>query len=144
MIFPEMKAIPLMRIILSNSLTLLLAFSFVTTMVHAAEHTKETLKTVKKNVDDETAVLVDVREQGEWDDGHVAGAIFLPLSSLQDGVNKEKLKSVPREKTLYIHCAVGKRALVAANILEKQGFTVRPLKPGYKDLISAGFPKAKD
>ncbi len=139
-----MKANPLMRIIPSFGLTLVLISSFVTTMVQAAEHTKDSLKTVKKNVDDETAVLIDVREQGEWDDGHVAGAIFLPLSSLQDEVNKEKLKSVPREKTLYVHCAVGKRALVAANILEKQGFTVRPLKPGYKELISAGFPKAKD
>ena len=89
-------------------------------------------------------MLVDVREKGEWDSGHVAGAIFLPLSSLQDGPNKETLKAVPRGKTLYIHCAVGKRALVAANILEKQGYIVQPLKPGYKDLISAGFPKAKD
>ena len=139
-----MKANPLMRFILSIGLTLVLICSFATTLAQAAEHTKDSLKTVKKNVDDETAVLIDVREKGEWDDGHVAGAIFLPLSSLQDGVNKEKLKSVPREKTLYVHCAVGKRALVAANILEKQGFTVRPLKPGYNELISAGFPKAKD
>ena len=139
-----MKARPLMRLITSTALTLALFCSFVTAMTQAAEHTKDSLKTVKQNVDDETAVLVDVREKGEWDSGHVAGAIFLPLSSLQDGPNKETLKAVPRGKTLYIHCAVGKRALVAANILEKQGYIVQPLKPGYKDLISAGFPKAKD
>jgi len=50
---------------------------------HAADHTKDTLPTVKKNVEDKKAVLVDVREQSEWDEGHVAGAVFLPLSEPQ-------------------------------------------------------------
>jgi len=37
---------------------------------------------------------------------------------------------------------MGARALKAANILEKSGYKVRPLKAGYGDLVKAGFEKA--
>jgi rhodanese-related sulfurtransferase len=84
-------------------------------------------------------VLVDVRSQGEWDDGRVAGAIFLPIASLRDGVTPEELKPLPKDKVIYCYCAVGQRALAAANILEKEGYTVKALKPGYRDLVKHGF-----
>ncbi len=113
--------------------------------VQAAELTKDSLKTVLKNVSEEKAVLVDVREKREWDDGHVEGAIFLPLSALKRGLREEALKKLlPDDKVLYIHCVVGKRAVTAGNILERYEYPVRPLKPGYKELIRAGFKKAKD
>lgn len=109
----------------------------------AAETTKDTLPTVKKNVEDKKAVLVDVREKSEWDAGHIDGAIFLPLSELKNGVDKEKLAGkLPKEKIVYTHCVVGKRCLAAAEVLEKLGYDVRPLKPGYKELLDAGFKKA--
>lgn len=133
----------MMRFIPPSVLGVIVAASMITT-VHAAAHTKESLAVIKKNIDEGTAVLVDVRERSEWDDGHIADACFLPLSTLQDGVTKEKLKVLPRDKVLYIHCAVGKRALVAANILERQGYSVKPIKPGYKEMIAAGYAKAKD
>ncbi|HVX60183.1 MAG TPA: rhodanese-like domain-containing protein, partial [Pirellulales bacterium] len=40
----------------------------------AAEHAKDPLETVKKNVSQKKAVLVDVREEGEWESGHIDGA----------------------------------------------------------------------
>lgn len=110
----------------------------------AAELTKESLSQIKQNIDDEKALLVDVREKREWDSGHIAGAIFLPLSGLQDGVTKDELRPLPKDKILYVHCVVGKRAVTAGNILERYGYEVRPIKPGYKEMISAGFPKAKE
>ena len=113
-------------------------------VTRAAETTTETLAQIKANVDAGKAVLVDVREKREWDKGHVEGAIFLPISSLQDGVTKDELKPLPKDKVLYIHCAVGIRALTAGDILEVHGYHVRPIKPGYKQLIEAGFPKAKE
>jgi phage shock protein E len=109
----------------------------------AAEHTKDTLATIKQNVEDEKAVLVDVREKKEWDAGHIDGAIFLPLSAVQDGLSKDELKPLPKDKVLYVHCVVGKRALTAANALEKAGFKVQPMKPGYMEMIDAEFKKAK-
>jgi hypothetical protein len=39
---------------------------------------------------------------------------------------------------------VGKRAVTAGNILEEFKYEVRPIKPGYKELIAAGFKKAED
>ncbi|MEI8383183.1 MAG: rhodanese-like domain-containing protein [Planctomycetota bacterium] len=132
-----------MRISPFSVFGVIVAVSFITT-VHAAEHTKESLAVIKKNIDGGTAVLVDVRERSEWDDGHIADAYFLPLSTLQDGITKEKLKVLPKDKVLYIHCAVGKRALAAANMLERQGYSVKPIKPGFKEMIAAGYPKAKD
>lgn len=112
--------------------------------VHATEHTKDSLPTVKKSVEEKKAVLVDVREQTEWDDGHVSGAVLLPLSELGKGIDAAVLlKKLPKDKIVYTHCAVGKRSLTGAEILAKHGYDVRPLKSGYKELLSAGFEKAK-
>lgn len=110
----------------------------------ASELTKEPLSKVKENVEAEKGVLVDVREKKEWDAGHVEGAVFLPLSAVEDGLSKEELKKLPKDKVLYVHCVVGKRAVTAGNAFEKHGFKVRPIKPGYKELVAAGFPKAED
>jgi rhodanese-related sulfurtransferase len=111
----------------------------------AAEHAKDSLSTVKKNVEAKKAVLVDVREKSEWDASHVKGAVLLPLSELQDDVDAGKLaKRLPKDKILYTHCVVGKRSVTAGSILERAGYQVRPLKAGYKELLRAGFPKADD
>ena len=111
----------------------------------AAEHTKDSLKVVKENVEAKKAVLVDVREKSEWNEGHIQGAIFLPLSELNAGIDEKQLaKRLPKDKILYTHCVVGKRSLSAAKILEKHGYELRPLKAGYKELLEAGFKKAKE
>lgn len=111
----------------------------------AAEPTNDALSTVKKNVSQEKALLVDVREKREWDQGHVSGAVFLPLSALRNGVDAKSLaRRLPKDQIIYTHCAVGVRSCTAADILIKHGYDVRPLKPGFKDLISAGFPRADD
>ena len=110
----------------------------------ASENTKDSLETVKKNVADKKAVLVDVREKSEWDVGHIEGSIFLPLSALKKGVTKEQLaKALPKDRILYTFCVVGKRAITAEDILDKFGYEGRSLKPGYKELIKAGFKKAE-
>jgi phage shock protein E len=111
----------------------------------AADHTKDSLKTVKESISQEKAVLVDVREKSEWEAGHVKDAVFLPLSELRNGITKQSLaKKLPADKIVYTHCAVGVRSRTAADILLKNGYDVRALKPGYKDLIAAGFENADD
>jgi rhodanese-related sulfurtransferase len=110
----------------------------------AAEHTKDSLDTVKERLKDKSAVLVDVREEKEWDDGHIQDAKLMPLSKLKKEAEAEKLtKDLSKRKIVYCHCAAGARALTAADILKKQGYDVRPLKPGYNDLLKAGFQKAE-
>ena len=110
---------------------------------HAADHTKDSLQTVKKGLTEKEAVLVDVRELDEWNDGHVKDAKHLALSLIKSGITDEKLKEIiPPGKIVYLHCAAGGRCLKAADMLKNKGYDIRPLKPGYDALITAGFEKA--
>jgi rhodanese-related sulfurtransferase len=110
---------------------------------HAAGLTNDTLETVKAKIEADEAILVDVREQQEWDQGHIEGAIFLPLGKLQNGIDAKTLaKQLPKHKIIYTHCVVGKRSVTAGNILERFGYQVRPLKPGYVEMLQVGFKKA--
>ena len=113
------------------------------TTARAADHTKDTTDAVKKAVADGKAVLLDVREKSEWDDGHLKDAKLLPLSTLKGGAKAEDVaKIVPKDKVVYCHCGSGVRCLKAADELKKLGYDVRPLKPGYADLLKAGFAPA--
>jgi phage shock protein E len=108
----------------------------------AAEHTKDSLSEVKKAVESEKAVLIDVREIDEWNDGHLKLAKHLALSDLQKGVPADKLKTLlPKDKVVYLHCGSGRRCLKAADLLKAAGFETRALKPGYKELVGAGLEK---
>ena len=109
---------------------------------NAAELTKDSLATVEKSIAAEKAVLVDVRERSEWDKGHVKGAMLIPLSLLQEDA-ATTAKRLPKDKIIYAHCVSGRRCVTAANILEKLGYEVRPIKPGYKELVEAGFESTK-
>jgi phage shock protein E len=111
-------------------------------------HTKDSLEKVKAMLADDKAVLVDVREQAEWNAGHLAGAVLLPLSELNkkagsDEFTEQLSKRLPKGKAVYCHCRSGGRALKAGEILKELGYDVRPLKAGYTDLLEACFPKAE-
>ena len=72
-----------------------------------------------------TAVLIDVREPGEWSGGVVEGAILLPLSDLQgDRVIWTKPLADAQGRELVVYCRSGKRSGIVAGILEKEGWTV--------------------
>ncbi len=107
-------------------------------------HTKDTPEAALKNIKEGKAVLVDVREQNEWDAGHIAGALFMPKSKLDvEREAAELAKKLDKTKIIYTHCRAGRRALACGEVLKKQGFEVRVLKPGYEELLKAGFEKAK-
>jgi rhodanese-related sulfurtransferase len=109
----------------------------------AAGHTKDPLPAVQQAVAAGQAVIVDVREPDEWAQGHIAGARLVPLSALEAGVDPARLaRLLPKDKIIYCHCLMGGRCLEAATILGPLGYDVRPLKPGYPQLIQAGFPAA--
>jgi len=130
--------IQLIKLLLIYSLTALICGH-----INGAELSDDPLPTVQENVATHKAVLVDVREPGEWKEGHVEGAILLPLSSLKKDVDTTAIEhQLPKEKIVYTHCVMGVRALKAAKILEKLGYNVRPLSAGYEDLVKAGFQKA--
>ena len=120
-----------------------LAF-FVSVAVGAEEHTTDSLDTVKQNLEDKKAVLVDVREKKEWDAGYLQGALHAPLSELKTAAGAKRfVEQLPEKKVVYTHCAAGVRSVAAAKILRAHGVEVRALKPGYSDLLDAGFKKAE-
>src|SRR5262245_24087293 len=130
--------IKLLRLLMISSL-----IAFIYSHVHASELSNDPLPTVQENVATHKAVLVDVREPGEWKEGHIEGAISLPLSSLKKGFDSNALEhQLPKDRIVYTHCVMGVRALKAAKKLEKLGYNVRPLQAGYEDLVKAGFEKA--
>lgn len=113
--------------------------------VAAAEHTTDSLEVVKARLQAGEAVLLDVRELSEWNEGRLQDAQLLSLSRVRKGVPEDELKRLmPAGRVVYAHCAAGVRCLELADRLKGVGFEVRPLKPGYRDLLKAGFPKADE
>jgi glyoxylase-like metal-dependent hydrolase (beta-lactamase superfamily II)/rhodanese-related sulfurtransferase len=67
---------------------------------------------------DENLVVVDVRRPTEFADGHVKGAVNLPLNEMTDLAN---LGMFEEHQNLYVHCAGGYRSVIAASLLKRQG-----------------------
>jgi phage shock protein E len=122
-----------------------LAFASISLADEPLTHTKESLPEVKKNVESGKAVIVDVREPSEWEAGHLKGAILAPQSKLRvESELSTLLGKLPKDKVIYTHCGAGRRALACGQILKEKGYDVRPLKPGFRELVEAGFEKADD
>ena len=111
--------------------------------VVGVRHTRDPLATVKQSVAEKRAVLVDVREVSEWDNGHLKDALLLPLSRIRAGISADELmRLLPKDQPIYLHCGAGGRCLLAASSLRKHGYDLRPLKPGFEELIQGGFSRA--
>ncbi len=105
---------------------------------HAPKHTTDSWKTIRENVRDGRAVLIDVREQTEWDEIHVSGAELIPLSRILDDPSSAAIHTkLPREKVLYLFCRAGGRCRMAAHQLRGHGYDLRPLKAGPPTIIAA-------
>ena len=109
----------------------------------ALEFTKDSLSQVKSNVAEGKAILVDVRDLVEWNSGHVRDAIHLPWRDLQGKKSDQLVDKLPKDKIVYTYCAVGYRSSRAGKIISKYKLDVRPLKPGFEDLVKAGFEPEK-
>ena len=67
---------------------------------------------------DDNMVVVDVRRPTEFADGHVKGAITLPLNEMTDPASMSMLEE---DQNIYVHCAGGYRSVVAVSLLKRQG-----------------------
>ncbi len=61
-------------------------------------------------------LVVDVRTAREWNDGHIDGALNLPLAHLA-----ERLGELPSDRPVIVYCASGYRSAVAASLLQREG-----------------------
>ncbi len=78
-----------------------------------------------RDLDLEKVTLIDVREAAEYVDGHVDGAISIPLSELRD-----RLDDVPTGREVWLYCKSGKRSYDATRALLQRGYLVRSLSGG--------------
>lgn len=76
---------------------------------------------------DGSATLLDVRTPGEYANGHIAGAVNIPLDEL-----RERIGELDRGKPVYVNCFSGLRSYIACRILTQYGFDCRNLSGGYR------------
>lgn len=67
---------------------------------------------------DQNLVIVDVRKQTEYADGHVKDAINIPLVDLMD---PGSMSDLDEKHNIYVHCAGGYRSVIASSLLKRQG-----------------------
>ncbi len=85
----------------------------------------------------QNAVLLDVREDHEWNAGHAPGATHMPLRSL-------RADQVPADRLVVTVCRSGNRSGKAAQQLAKAGVDVRNMSGGMAGWQSSGLPLVCD
>ena len=83
-------------------------------------------------------VLIDTREDREWDAGHAAGAVHMSKGVIERDVETQ----IPdKSKTLVLYCGGGFRSALVADALQKMGYTnVASMAGGFKAWKDAGLP----
>src|SRR5207249_4951295 len=87
------------------------------------------------------AVVVDVRDKDEWDEGHIPGAMHMSRGTIELDIEEK----VPDPNAMIIcHCGGGGRSALAAESLQKMGYkNVRSMAGGFKAWKGAGLPGTK-
>jgi rhodanese-related sulfurtransferase len=88
---------------------------------------------------DEGAQLVDVRADHEWEVGHIAGAVHVPLDELP-----ERTGEIDKEHPVVLYCRGGTRSTMAAAALADAGYDAAKLSEGIVGWSEAGLPLAPD
>ena len=66
---------------------------------------------------DSDSMLIDVRTPGEYNSGHIAGSVNIPVDDLQ-----RRLSQVPQNQPIIVYCRSGNRSAQAASILADAGY----------------------
>ena len=113
---------------------------FLKLVNEAREHVKEiTVEEARERLArDPKAVLMDVREDGEWQAGHAAQAVHLGKGILE----RDLEKTVPDAGTeIIMYCGGGYRSALTADAAQRMGYrNVYSLIGGYKGLLAANWP----
>jgi rhodanese-related sulfurtransferase len=97
---------------------------------------------VKRRADaGERFVLVDVREDNEWANGHIPGAIHLGKGIIERDIEQV----VPEANAkLILYCGGGFRSALVADNLQKMGYSnVESMDGGWRGWVSAGLPTVR-
>jgi rhodanese-related sulfurtransferase len=93
----------------------------------------------KQLASDDPPLVLDVRTDGEWEAGHIPGAMHIPLGEMQT-----RRDEVPMDRDVVVHCQVAPRARQAEKMLIMVGHeNVYHLEGGYSAWHEAGLPSER-
>ncbi|MCX7665810.1 MAG: rhodanese-like domain-containing protein [Gemmataceae bacterium] len=101
-----------------------------------------TVDAVKAKIDaGESFTLIDVREDSEWDAGHIPGAIHLGKGIIERDI---EVKIPDLSTPIVLYCGGGFRSALAADALQKMGYTnVVSMDGGWREWTQKGLPIVK-
>jgi len=91
----------------------------------------------KEKFEEEQGVVIDVRTQEEYEEGHLVKTD--KLLDFSNGEFQESLSELDKEKTYYLYCRTGNRSGQAARIMKSEGFENVYNVGGFEDLANGGF-----
>ena len=107
---------------------------------HLETHSTPALdvKGLAERIWNDEAILLDVREDDEWEEGHVEDSLHVPYHDLHDGVPREISEA---DKPLAVACSAGNRSSLAASLLERAGIgnVLHVADGGVEDLPDHGI-----
>ena len=78
--------------------------------------------------------VLDVRKPGEFEGGHIRGAVNIPLDFIS-----ENMAQIPADRKSYVHCAGGYRSMIFSSILKSRGFDkLVNIRSGFKAIKDSG------
>ena len=93
------------------------------------------VQTVAEIMNRDDVVLIDVREQSEYDEAHIPGVSLIPLGTIP-----QHLDDIPKDKTVIVTCRSGNRSGQATDFLRQNGFdNVHNMDGGINAWKSAGL-----
>jgi NADPH-dependent 2,4-dienoyl-CoA reductase/sulfur reductase-like enzyme/rhodanese-related sulfurtransferase len=100
---------------------------FVASGLLRGDHPQSDFDAVLALPPDDRPLLLDVRTAQEFAQGHIPGAVHVPVDEL-----RARLSEVPRDREIAVYCQVGQRGYLATRILKQAGYSVANLGGGYK------------
>lgn len=75
----------------------------------------------KKMMDTQEVIILDVREQDEYDSGHIPGAVLLPVGAIDEDTAAAVIPA--KDATVLVYCRSGNRSKTASSALAELGYT---------------------
>ena len=80
-----------------------------------------TQEEAKEMMDTQEVIILDVREQDEYDSSHISGAVLLPVGSIDEDTAAEVIPEM--DSTVLVYCRSGNRSKTASSALAELGYT---------------------
>ena len=110
-----------MKRILPILISLLFLFSGCSGAETDRSYEQITQEKAKEMMDTQDVIVLDVREQDEYDSGHIPGAVLLPVGTIDEDTAGEVIPE--KDSTVLVYCRSGNRSKAASDTLVKLGYT---------------------